>query len=562
MTIDHESPLFEVYLSHLLETIISKGDIHESRFLDHASHQSDVELAACEIVQLLEPLALLMTAHNLKEVLSLSDELLSLFRDAWFNIVVHDITPFTPLGSRYIPDLRRIAIHSRPLIAEQRADQLESDMELNTVLRRGMNPQRTTEQKRKLIGLLPLRESDIKGLNYPKVIFLSAAYLLETMRAESGDCSKVLAYFLDPSLKTGEMGNCMVAISEEVMNIYMRNATKGGHWNLHKSQVALQLVEIFKGCCHRIERVQQVAATCADRIVKDIPSALCEKSSLFALLELLSIMWISCLEAETDEYDWKSSYFSALGKVSVELSDSYTVRQSTLNFLSRRAYAWVMRVINIAPLDIKGLLQTYLSEHDDGGAYGHVSRGRSFAAKMGSVIPDTDQRLRAIDRHGDADINTASDFIAQYTARQEYRYAEALPDHDLEWLDFTRLDGTHNITISKTGQDIEDAESILIKLEGRTLSQKYVSIAELRDVLRRAAALLCRSKKDQCAIVHHLVGIPFAIFTKQAIKLGISLWMGVINENPFMQSRILVEIAENWERTVHSKKGAFNEEFQ
>lgn len=94
------------------------------------------------------------------------------------------------------------------------------------------------------------------------------------------------------------------------------------------------------------------------------------------------------------------------------------------------------------------------------------------------------------------------------------------------------------------------------------LDRKFVSTSEIRDVLRRAAALLCRTKKDQCAIVHHLVGIPFALFTKQSIKLGISLWMGVINENPRMESRILVEIADNWESTIRKRLGIFNGSFQ
>lgn len=69
---------------------------------------------------------------------------------------------------------------------------------------------------------------------------------------------------------------------------------------------------------------------------------------------------------------------------------------------------------------------------------------------MGSVIPASDHKLGelphlpanpdlklmktsgVIDRHGDCNINTASDFIAQYTTRQEYRYADALPAYDLE----------------------------------------------------------------------------------------------------------------------------------
>ena len=180
---------------------------------------------------------------------------------------------------------------------------------------------------------------------------------------------------------------------------------------------------------------------------------------------------------------------------------------------------------------------------------------------MGGVIPGSDQRLGAIDRHGDCNINTASDFIAQYTTRQEYRYAEALPDHDAEWLQFMHLDTRRESVASKADKDFEDASTVLAHLEARTLQHKFIPVGELRDILRRAAALLCRTKKDECAIVHHLVGIPFAIFTKQSIKLGISLWLGVINENPRMEPRILMEVAQQWETTVHRGLGIFNSKF-
>lgn len=84
----------------------------------------------------------------------------------------------------------------------------------------------------------------------------------------------------------------------------------------------------------------------------------------------------------------------------------------------------------------------------------------------------------------------------------------------------------------------------------------------MRDTLRRAAALLSKAEVDQSALVHHLVDIPFATFTKQSIKLGVSLWLGVINENPQMESRILVEVAERWESTVHQRVGAFSDKLR
>lgn len=556
-TLRKESPLYDIYLEHLLDTIISMGDVHQAQ----NTREADVEVAAREIAQLLQPLAILMSSNDLASSDDVSEETSSLLRDAWFNIVVHGFTTNTEFGKRYLTELRLMAIHSRPLVAEQRGEQVESDIELNTVLRRGMNPEHESMQKKRLTALLPSKASEIKGLSYRKVIFLQAAYLIETLRADSGDCTKALSYFLEPSMRKGDMSSTMEGVTMAVIDTYLRKTLAGSNSSFTAPYVAKQLALIFSGCCYRIERVQQAAMLCADRIVREVPSALCQKSSLFALLELLSLMWTSCLEAETDEYEWKSSFSSARGKVTIELSDDYGFRRRTLNNLYKKARGWVTTVINIAPLDVKGLLQTYLSEYDDDGAYGHVSLGRSFASDMGAIIPGTDQRLGALDRHGDCNINTASDFIAQYTTRQEYRYAEALPDHDAEWLNFMQLDNRRESVASKSEKEYDDATTVLAHLEARTLKRKYIPIGELRDILRRAAALLCRSKKDECAIVHHLVGIPFALFSKQSIKLGISLWLGVINENPRMEPRILMEIALQWESTVHRRLGIFNSKF-
>lgn len=451
-------------------------------------------------------------------------------------------------------ELRTIARFSQPLIAEERASLVESDIELNTVLRRGKSPDHAIEQKKRLVKLLPSCESDIRSLSYSEAVFLNTAYLVEDLRSSAGDCSKALTYFLDPKLRSGAVGNCMYAIAMAVTRTYVAKTLSGKLHSFSTPYLAQQLAAIFAGCCHRIGRVQQAATACADIIIGEVPSTLCQKNALFALLELLSIMWSSCLEGETDEYTWTSTFSSTKSNIVVELSDDYNFRRTTLNSFYKRATAWLKGVLDIAPLDIKGLLQTYLSEYDDEGAYGHISLGRSFALEMGSVIPTTDQRLGAIERQG-ININTASDFIAQYTTRQEYKFIDGLNDQDDEWL---RLDNTPDPGQSALGRSIEDATKLLIDVESRTLNHVHVTIAELRDILRRAAALLCRVKTDQSPIVHHLVGIPFAVFSKQSIKLGISLWMSVIKENPRMESRILVAIAECWENAMHRRKGIFN----
>ncbi|KAL7629182.1 phosphatidylinositol-4- kinase [Parahypoxylon ruwenzoriense] len=549
--VKRDSPLFDIYWEHMLEELISKGDVHQSQHMK----ESDVEFAAREIAQLLQPLSILMSTHEFAT--ELDDDNHSLIRDAWFNIVVHGFTPVTEKGQKYINELRLMAIHSPPLVAEQRGEQLESDIELNTVLRRANTSDRESRQKRQLTELVPSRASDIRGLSYRKAIFLQAAYLVESLRADSGDCTKTLSYYLEPSMRDGNVRNVMEGITTAVLDKYLSKTLEAKLPTFSAHYAASQLAAIFCGCCHRIQRVQQAAFYCADKFIREIPSSLCQKLSLFALLELLTLMWTSCLEAETEMYDPRSVFTSRLGRVTVELSDDYVFRKTTLNNLYTRAKAWVSLAINLAPADVKGLLQTYLSEFEDEGAYGYMSLGRSFAVEMGSSIPATDQRLTVLDPVGDTAINTASHFIAQYTSRQEYRYGEALANHGKDLINVMPAIRRDSF-IRSAPSDRADAVMALAHVESRLTGKRVTPLNDVRDILRRAAALLCRSERDESAITHYLVSIPFRIFTKESINFGVSLWLGVMNENPRMESRILTEIAQQWEAVIHKKLGLFS----
>ncbi|KAI8624667.1 phosphatidylinositol 3 [Xylariaceae sp. FL1651] len=555
--IKRDSPLFDIYLDYMLEDLVSKGDVYQSNHMK----ESDIEFAAQEIAQLLQPLATLMSTHDFAaELPSQDDDGFALIRDAWFNIVVHGFTSTTERGKKYMNELRVMAIHSPPLVAEQRGEQIESDIELNTVLRRANTSDREAKQKKSLASLIPSKASDIRGLSYRKVIFLQAAYLVESLRADSGDCTKALSYFLEPSMRRDDVRNVMEGITSAVVERYLVKTLDAKLSTFSAHYAAPQLAAILCGCCHRIQRVQQAAFKCADKFIREVPSSLCQKSSLFALLELLSLMWLSCFEAETEMYDPRSVFTSSLGNVTVELSDDYAFRKTTLNNLYKRAKSWVSLAINLAPADVKGLLQTYLSEFDDEGAYGHMSLGRSFAVEMGSAIPATDQRLTSLDRVGETSINTASDFIAQYTTRQEYRYGETLPNHGTDLLNIMPM-VRRNSFVKSAPSNRADAVAALAHVESRLTGKKTTPLHDVRDILRRAAALLCRSQKDESAITHYLVTIPFRIFSKESVKFGVSLWMGVINENPRMEPRVLSEIAQQWEVTIQKKLGLFNPSF-
>ncbi|EXJ96374.1 phosphatidylinositol 4-kinase [Capronia coronata CBS 617.96] len=561
MNLDNQSPLFKIYAMQLLERILSKGDVVEGEFKQSA----EVEQAAKEIAPLLKPLSILATrkpALTLEDTVAEDADILSMAREIWYNVAVHGITLQSRIGQQYYHELRLLAVNSLPLVDEDRAELLESDVELNTVLRRGMSPQHTAEQRKNLIAVIPDREPDVRQLSYQKVVFLNAVFLVESLRAASGSCAEILDYFQDPTTQTSHMGSCMSSVASEVVKRYTQKVVVAKEVEFSAPYVSRQLARVFSGCCHRSSKMQEVARATANHLVTFAPSALCQKSALFALLELLSLMWSSCLDAEVAEYEWRPMLTSTRGKVTIELSDDYAFRKRTLNSLHSDARKWVMTLMNVAPLDVKGLLQTYLSQFDDTGSYGHASLGRSFALEMGSVIPSLDHRLAALDRQREAvDINMASDFMAQYTTRQEYRFA-GIPEHQRGNAHLDKSTGRR----SSFGRTTIDSRAMLldalVNLHERICQRTTVPLSEVKDLLRNAAALLCQSKKSQTAIVYHLVHIPCDIFTKESVKLGISLWLGVIHENPRMEPRILTEIAQAWEKTIDRKQGIFSPTFR
>ncbi|KAE8147640.1 hypothetical protein BDV25DRAFT_159875 [Aspergillus avenaceus] len=557
VTLLKDSPLYRIYLVHLLESVVNKGDATDFEI----DRQRDVTLAPDDLGPLLRPLALLVSGGGAEGKLAdtggYDPDLTTLFRDAWFNIAVHGICLNSAVARSNQKELRLLAKHSPPLVSEDRMEMLESDVELNTILRRGMGPQRLIDQKKTLVTELPSRENEIKRLNYPRAVFLNAALLVENLRASSGDCTKVLSYFRDPALATVEMASCMTAVAEKVVNTYLSLTLSSRHENFYVPCLSKELAGFFAACCHRVERVQKVAVICANNIIKECPSALCEKHSLFALLELLTVMWNSCLEEELDEFDWKPSFTSPTGIVKVDLPDNYQFRKRTLDVFLERAQVWVMAVIDIAPLDIKGLLQTYLSTFEDNCGFSNISMGRSFALEMGSQISRSDQQLGSIEPYGANKVDVASEFIAQYSMRQSYRFSNDLSCRALGW----EKGLTAHFPKMRQLEHVENIEKMLYNMHSHIKSGEAISLIEIRDGLRRAAALLCRERSHYPSICHYLVTLPFEIFSMESINLGISLWLGVIHESPKIESKILVEVIGAWEQTISRKKGLFDTYF-
>ena len=306
---------------------------------------------------LIHPLSVLVSRTASSDSADEAERFPSLQRDAWYNLVLHGFGLRSTLGRRHIRDLEILAYYSEPLVPADRESAVESPIELNMILKRGSSSHQGVERLREeMAELLPSCGGDINRLDYSEVVFLKAAHLVETLRARASDCTQILVYFVEPRLQGSTLGRCMRAVASSTTEATIRQV-----FNIHEdSMTALslgdQLSIMFQSCCHRSPRVQETAYLTADRIIEQIPSALCQKRPLFALLDLLTMMWSSCLEAETHEYEWQNSMSTSTG-TKVALSDDFDLRNKTLRALHGRSKEWVLKALNTAPLDVKGLLQ-------------------------------------------------------------------------------------------------------------------------------------------------------------------------------------------------------------
>lgn len=546
LTVDH--PLYDAYLSQLLDFIVERGDVQE---LEHHRPHVEISATANEIEFYLAPLATLLPKAPQPPYKTTNTKISSLFRNTWFNMVVHGFSQTSELTSKNKRELEIIARSTPPLVSADSANKIESDLELNTVLQRGSSHRNVDNQKEIMDSLSSSHVFDFKTLQYPKLMFLAASVLLECSRVNTGNCSRILLYFGDPGMRSGDTNRYMRYISNKVAHNYVRNVMIGGSSMFVISEVAHQLKEMLTLCCHRVKAIQDQAFAQCDFLVKSVPSSLCSETSLFTLLDLLTLLWKSCLEAETDEYEPRSIFTAAKSGVRIELSDSYQQRQENLQRFHQKAREWVTQALAIVPYDVKSILTSYMADMEISGlAADSVALGFTFALEMGGSVTPRDRELVALDNSALTSLktDTSAGFLSQYIWKREFHSAV-----------------TSDVISRVSPNDYYDQAAIhfrrsLDELLSRITQQGHYAKPKFQDVqtlLFKSSAYLSHPTEGQSIAVLS-VHIPMKTFTEASIKFGVSLWSWAINEHPHLKGIIISELTQMWEWSVKARLGVYS----
>lgn len=552
-TLTPEHPLYEMCLSELLQSIVNRGDVQQ---LAHHRPHNEISATANEIAFFLPPLARLLPSAPDEPYITPNAQISSLFRNTWYNMVVHGYAQNSEYTQKHKVELEIIARSTPPLVSAESSNKIESDLELNTVLQRGSSHRNVDNQREIMESIAASNYFDLKTIQYPKLMFLAASMLLESLRANTGNCSKILFYFGDPGIRTGDTNRYMQNISMSVLKTYIKNVVKGNSSMFTIDQVAYQLKEMLRLCCHRVKAIQDQAFESCDLLIQNVPSALCSEISMFTLLDLLTLVWKSCLDAETHEYEPRELFIAPKSGVTIQLSDSYGLRHETLSRFHAKAKIWVRTVLSYTTYDVKNILTSYMSDMENYTPTDSVELGFTFALEMGGMVTSRDRELLALDRSASMSLSTdtSAGFLSQYIWRREFHTA------------------VQSDIISKVTPNFYDQAAIRIRKSLATIATKLrdshlhhhhahaaskPNFKDVQSLLFKASGSLGHPTEGM-AIAKLCVKIPMRFFTEASIQFGISLWTWAVNEQPHLKALILSQVALMWEWSVKAKLGLFN----
>lgn len=534
--------LYRVYLHSLLHAIISKGDVQE---LEHHRSHSEISSVGEVIGTYLKPLAHLLPDPNIEDVPLLLDdtETINLFRNIWFNMVVHGYSINSSSAKAYGPELKRIAFNSPPLASKHSWDGTETSLELNTVLRRGSSNHNVKDHKHILGDVFEVHRT----MSYPKMMFLAASIFVESLRVKTGNCYRTLEYFTDPLMKNSGVQKYLGNIAFKVMKDYVYLINCGAHRLFSALNSAELLTQIMIYACHRIEELQDAALQCCDLLITKVPSSLCHRRSLFALFDLLSMLCDSVIDSDVNQYRPATTYTAGRSGIELHLSDSFTWRSATFERLRDKARQWLKLVLVKLPADVKSLVQSYVSGQDKI-PRSKIQYGDSFAMEMAGTISTSDRELSSISRMGASNLSTLPSLVLQLGWRSNL------------------VSGLMDKVSLHSQSDVDTAfiklRERMDQLRAKIINKKqHMGNQQVTDVLGDCAALLIMTDTNSAEMIRYLVGIPFLIFEPTIMKSAIDIWFTVMKDHPQLSTLLLSEIAKKWEVSIDTRQGVFSREY-
>ncbi|KAI8595057.1 hypothetical protein EDD21DRAFT_56808 [Dissophora ornata] len=502
---------------------------------------------------LLPILAQLLSHKDFQPHLKPTKEDVKLFRNVWFHCILFEFLKGSPWPKGWSSAMQLIALKTPAFVSGDQSTTayLESDLEHNSVLPRGIMDGQKAAMRATLTSYLPGHATVIKTLSSPKVVFLLSVYHVETMRSRQGNCSHILRYFMDTGVNDGGLSVCLESLADQAVNVFVSETQATVLAHTLDADVREQVHNLVMGCTHRLKRVSSLATKWVHRLIASFPQLMCDKALLMLVLELSELLWLSCENELTDEYCPAYSFTSSMVDVTINLPDSYTYRRELLTKFVDLTRKWIAAAMANSPQEVDALLQDYLADSEMiHTGISRVHMGRTLAAKSGRDLTKNHNCFDSLGNISGVVLDNSSVFFQEFSARRRYQ-GEIGGIENFSKI-YTRQSG-----VVLEGQ-LPGLRENLHKMEQQVKDDEFVSNKDLANALHRAVSALVTLNKVEEDLVKMIAWIPIYLFTPDSLKIGTSVWNWLITEKPETEKRLMSEVAAGWEWSCRHQKGLFS----
>ncbi|KAJ7940268.1 hypothetical protein B0H13DRAFT_2299305 [Mycena leptocephala] len=555
--LDRRPELYEIYLVELLTLFADKGVAIQN--LKISNHHVKTDDMIEQLASLLLPIDALLAQEDFNPQLKAEPTIISLFRNMWFLCILFGFTSNDEEDSAMEwqkPALCRIAAKTPSTVLEESHDSVASNVEYNSVIRQDYAHTIISKHKSSLTTHIALRASDIRALSAGQIIFVLTMHDMESMRSAAGLTSSLVSYFVNDSLnKHPGLSACMESIAEKVIRGCITSL------NVQASQQALpeclstELRALLVCSTHRIAKARDIASKYLNRLITSFPSLMCDPPLVFAILEVLTLLRRACENEFIDEYNPTYEFYSDRTGITLQLTDSYTVRNEILGQLHRNATNWFELALGRAPVELQSTLQKYLSGNSSTGSE-WTELGASVAEQFGKSIGPVQRQLVSLATLSKWKTDGAKSLASQVASKGYFageaagiRLASRQGPDQLEKLP-PQAAPSSEIQALKAKM-----ARTLLEIRNKVSSS---TVQDLKRLLFRCAATLISLPKCDYELLHHLVALPFEVSTPSAVSAGIEIWTWAIAEKPDMEVGLMGEVLAAWSDTIRQEKGIFS----
>ncbi|KAJ1970717.1 phosphatidylinositol-4- kinase, partial [Dimargaris xerosporica] len=561
--------LYNRFLIGMLQWFVDRGvDIQSTT----VGVRTKGVIHAKELGVFLPVIQALLEHRDFQPHLKPTHDTVSSMRNVWFCLVIHGCLVDPSWIEEYNDALVMMAAKSPILVHESAVNYLETDLEYNSVLRRSYTEQSLTSLRQTLATYLPQHASVIRALSFAQTTFLLAVWYIETTRGRAGNCTQILRYFENTGVTSSRLVGLIEAIAEKTIQEYVQERKFQHSSAIVNEEMKSQLRALLISSCNRSERISRLSRTFIKTILVSYPQALLDRQLLFTLLELVQLLWESCQAEIEDEFYPVYSFSSPVLGITLLLPDSMSYRKTLLASFMVAARDWLLLATKAAPLEMEGLLQDYLARSDNTatGFRPHVGRslaldvGRSLYAAVSGTLSSTiigsDSATALLETTSDPDdpvailgaslgwslftVDAASGFLFRFGRHMFYQ-------------------GEQHGWSSKAVQT-QASHSVLEDLQGlyqRARQGESLTVDTLYPVLCQAAALVKTPSASRHDVLKLLCWLPVHVFTHDVMKAAITVWTGIIIDQPELEPAIIAELVACWTWTIRHRRGLFAERY-